>query len=277
MKKTLLSIALATSISPAFSATVLNDFQIQEGSVPGASNNLIDADKLAGFYSEVFSVVAGGSGLEFSSNAYADFSAIVKNDGGSGTLNQLGNFFGQQYQMYALFSAVGTVTNSGGNAQFTGTAGSFSLFIDSDSNTSKALGIDGFAAPILGGTSDDYLIASSSDLMSLANVIGNPGAFDLWFDNFLLTTGDQNAGLIGNQNGESYFVNPRPFYLVTNVDGDFDNISFADIATEIANTGKYTTDVTGEVSAVFNIPEPASLALLGIGMLGLGFNRRKQA
>ena len=52
MKKTLLSLAMAASIglvsTSALAATVLLDFTVAEGSVPGAAANSFVADKMNG-------------------------------------------------------------------------------------------------------------------------------------------------------------------------------------------------------------------------------------
>ncbi len=84
---------------------------------------------------------------------------------------------------------------------------------------------------------------------------GIGGFFDLVFDDFTLT-----------DDGKGYFVSPTPFSLRVNVDGDFDN--FLVVGTQ---------NIDGDVSAQFLVPEPGSLILAGLALLGLGVssNRRK--
>lgn len=225
----------------------LNDFVVNEGSVPGASANTFTADKLTGSYAERLTLNEDGT---FDTAAYVNFAGFVKNDGLTNVPSQLNALNG--YNMYALFTSSGTF--SGGT--FTGTTGSFSLYIDPDQDTTFAVGASGAIPVATGNDSDDYVIAISDSLLSAVGIVGNPGAYDLLFGAFTLTA-----------EGANYFTLPRPFYLITNVDGDFDNFIPA-VGTPI--------DVVGDVSAIFLIPEPGSLALAGLALAGLGLSTRRR-
>ncbi|MBT0963211.1 flocculation-associated PEP-CTERM protein PepA [Denitromonas iodatirespirans] len=254
MSKTLAAAALAASLgfaSTQASAAFL-DFTVDEGSVPGAGANMFTADKLNGAYAEKITFDGLGG---FSTTAYATMGQVLSNDGTTdiSATTQLGTGV---YKMYAIFSSSGNVAPSGPGFAFTGASGSFSLYIDPSNDTTFTLGADGTVLPtVTDAAADDYLIASTATLTSANGFLltGVGGFFDLVFDDFLLTAA-----------GSAYFVDPNPFHMRTNVDGDFDNFAVSG-----------TQTVTGDVSAVF-IPEPGSLALLGVAMAGLGASLRRR-
>lgn len=264
MKKALLSLGAAAvlGLASASASAEFADFRIDESVVPGVgaqnASPSLWADKLNGFYNEILTI----SGTDFSSSGYGRFTALVRNEGQDGVddsfLNAPNNVGG--YNMYFVFSAEGTFTPPNG---FTGSSGSFRLFLDPDKNTTLGLPADGNTAVVPGGvTGDDIEIAFAINNIFGEGTIGAPGAFQLIFDDFTLT-----------DFGKTYFVEPEPFHLVVDITGDFDTFpnAFPD--------GNF--QIGGDVSAVFRqneVPEPGSLALVGmsLGVLGLVAQRRRQ-
>ena len=243
-------LALAASLmllsGPA--AAEFLDFTIEEGSVPGAVDNTIVADKLNGGYEEVLTI---NPDFTFDTQAFATFGQIFADEGTPPSEpSQLSCIAASCYNMYAVFSASGSF--AGGT--FTGVTGTFTLYIDPDQDTTATLS-DGATAPVLSGTADDYAIAFAVNPVSMVGIVGNPGAFDFVWDDFTLTA----AGML-------YFVDPDPFHMRVVVDGDFDEfpVDPGDIF------------LTGDVSAVFEVPEPASIALFGVGLAALGFRLQRK-
>lgn len=241
---------MAAHAAPA----VLPDFTVNEGSVTGSFPNTFTADKFSGNYTEVITLENGSSptGLVFSSAAYVDIGSFANNDGTGVPATQLNALF-NGYGLYGIFTSVGEVTSS---TLFTGKSGTVELWIDPNQDTKKTI-VDSKTVTKT-GDSDDYMIAFSYDLTSAVGNSANPAAFAFVFSNFALTA-----------KGELYFTAPaNPFYDLALVTGDFDNIPIA--------VG--TTDVTGKVGATFSnkIPEPGSVALLGLGLAGLAFSQRRR-
>lgn len=232
-------------------AVVLADFTVDESSVEGLGGTF-EADKINGAYSETVTFGAG----TFDTVAYGDFGQYLSTDG---TVLVAPIQLNNSYGMYALFDGTGTFSGVG-TTTFTFTDADFDLYIDPNLDTTKTLPGTAPGAVTLANAGDDYLIGSATTISSGTGILvaGVGGFFDLVFEDFTLT----------NPDGTSYFVSPDPFYIRVNVDGDFDSFLL---------TGTQT--INGDFSAVFQVPEPGSIALLGMGLLGMGMalRRRKTA
>lgn len=223
------------------------DFVIDESSVPGAAANIITADKLNGGYTEVLTI---NPDLSIDFVGVVSFAGIFANEGVDLRLSQLGALNG--YNMYAIFQGSGSFTGSG----FTISSSTFDLFIDPDQNTSFTFGATGADGVALGNDGEDYRIGFATNLAIGNGIAGVPGAFLAIWDNFALT-----------EEGEAYFIEPRPFHLIVEATGDFDQNTFQ----------PGTFQLTGDISAVFTpVPEPSTLALMGLTLLGLGAAARRR-
>lgn len=236
---------------PTAHADAFLPFTVNEGGIPGTPTNTFVAGKLTGLYTEQLSIAADNS-IKF--DGIADWSGFGDTNGSgiSGVFLNSPETFGG-YRLYAIFSGEGQFNSA--NQTFTITNQSFEIWADSNSDTAKSFVGSGGDGINISGDSDDILIGTASNLTVGWGIAGTPGAFDAIWDDFSLTA-----------DGKLYFTSPDPFYVVVEANGDFDQDTFM-------SGGNF--EVTGDLSAAFKVPEPSTLALLGIACLGLGMSRRK--
>jgi hypothetical protein len=254
-----------TMASAGASAAIFADFIVNEGSVNKAKEHLVSADKITGNYNEVITFNRDNT---FNVSLLWQAGQFVGDNGAHPVASQLGSLSKEQYQLYALFQGSGTVSTSGGVSTFSFIpAGSLQVFIDPNSNTK-------FTEPLTGSTTfkrtangDDYLIAT-----------GVPTFGKGTLDPSLSTCGgDQgiNCGSFGSSTtfeltdaGKEYFISPNPFYNVSFQSGQLNNFQVLG-----------TQSINGSLDVVFNstVPEPSTVALAGLGLIGLAFSRRRQA
>ncbi len=246
MNKFLGSIAAAAVVAlgnPASAAVVFGDFTINE-TVIGGSNAALPINKLTGSYEERLTVTGPGT---FAAQVYGTFGSYLSNDGTS-------NLF-DGYRMYIVIAASGTIN---GTNSFVSTNSTLNLYLDPNSDTTATLS-DGLTSPLLADLVDDSLLAAStSQSLGNASLDATSSKFSFEWGDFMLTAF-----------GETFFISPRPFFIDFQVDGDSDTVVDGTLGTRI---------ISGDLSAVFlgqQVPEPTSLALFSLALVGAGFARRR--
>lgn len=263
-------------------ALALEIFTVDPSSIPGTSGfNTFTADAISGGTSG--RIILDANTKTATEKGYVQFDSFKLNANGiDGDLSGLGLAGSPNLLKYGLYltfdlevsydAANSTGAFGAANSAYKLEDLTFKLWADPDLNTTFSVASTGTDAFHTDAGGEDFELAWGSLVSGSATINSDGGVGINATTTFMLTS----------PKGEAFFIDPRPFYEFmfsgannTSQGVLYDYNNAVGCTTGICNAALINSVLTVDYKGV---PEPVTLALFGVGLLGFGASRlRKKA
>ncbi len=260
--KSLVAAAAAVFAGLASATSVYPDFTVSTAALGGGGKlGTFSANDISGQYHEQLTFTSDSTFIVTLDFVAQGFNHDDTDPALSKSLNAGQTGLGANYGLLAILNGSGTYSTVGGVTTFSLTpGGALTLSYDDGANAT-------FNAPAAPGGA--YTIAANGDtITTLATGIAQvgSGAVSCSAPNLCGAFGQQTSFAL-TAAGSSFFVAPNPFYSLSLQSGQFEGFPI------VAGT---TVTSSGSLNAVFAVPEPAPVMMMGVALLGFLAVRRRQ-
>jgi|GEM_PF-1869503 len=279
--KSLLSIALTATLAMASTTTMaypLFSINPTNTGVVGTTGTKV-GDRLVGGYNEVVTLNADNT---FNASIFwSNAGTLYNTPGPTNPPLSLGLWLTDQFNgTYSTSAGVTTFSPNGSTSNSDGIALHiyYTSGIDSMSAGTNPINGNTLFTPIFYDPSSNPISSPISTLIATGQEFATPpysgtanGASGNSFGKGSFSLGTSITLLAANH----YFVTPNPFYNESFQTGQYNSLN---LVGTFNPSGSNTFISDGSADIVFNqsVPEPASLALVGLGLLSLSVVRRKK-